>query len=93
MSENENENENVINIENTGNIELPKRKVGRPRKTYTKEELKERLIHFREYQKEFQKKAYHKKYITKLLKLMMMMILYLNIQFLRITIKLFNYFN
>ena len=65
----ENENENVINIENTGNIELPKRKVSRPRKTYTKEELKERLIHFREYQKEFQKKAYHKKIHNKTIKI------------------------
>jgi hypothetical protein len=63
MSENEN------TIENTDKTEVQKRKAGRPRKTYTKEELKDRLIHFREYQKEFQKKAYHKKIHNKTIKI------------------------
>ncbi len=38
-----------------------KRKSGRPRKLYAKDEITNKLLHFREYQREYQKIAYHKK--------------------------------
>ena len=56
-----------MNNENNENIIVKeiviKNKVGRPRKIYTKDELKQKLDHFREYQRDYQRKAYQDKII------------------------------